>query len=258
MTNKIKELENDLEALLYQGRLLCYSMAFTLKVKIVSNELKTINKLKEENKLPHIHDEYESWYSESMSVIELLINNRLKDFIHQYKNGKEYCIYDYLIDNRMSELNYVKNDHLSALQKLRNQVSILQSALIRCKNSLFDIKTILQSDLFDSELESSKELNKHKFIRPSGALAGVVLEKHLEHICKNHNVTPQIKNHTISVLNQTLKRHNIIDTEQVLFIDRLGALRNLCVHHKPEDREPTQDDANELIKGVEKVIKTVF
>ena len=35
-----------------------------------------------------------------------------------------------------------------------------------------------------------------------------------------------------------------------------GDIRNLCDHHK--DREPTQQEVEDLIKGVEKITKTLF
>ncbi len=44
------------------------------------------------------------------------------------------------------------------------------------------------ADLFDSELESAKELSKKGFLRAGGALAGVVLEKHLAQVMTNHGL----------------------------------------------------------------------
>jgi hypothetical protein len=58
---------------------------------------------------------------------------------------------------------------------------------------------LAQADLFDSELDAAKELAKHKFTRASGAMAGVILERHLQQICQNHNIKIT-KNPTIAVL----------------------------------------------------------
>ena len=44
---------------------------------------------------------------------------------------------------------------------------------------MFDIRQLVQADLFDSELDAADELGKKKFTRAAGALAGVVLERHL-------------------------------------------------------------------------------
>jgi len=93
-------------------------------------------------------------------------------------------------------------------------------------------------------------------LRAAGALAGVTLESHLSRISINHNVKVSKKNPTISDLNDELKNNGIYDVPDWRFIQRLGDIRNLCVHSK--DRDPTKDEVDELIKGVQKVTKTLF
>jgi hypothetical protein len=139
---------------------------------------------------------------------------------------------------------------------MQNQFTILSSAEKRFKSSLFDIKEVLQADIYDSELEAAKDLAKKGFVRGGGAIAGVVLEKHLGHVCSLHNLKTRKKHPSISDFYQMLKDNNIIDTAKWRFIQHLGDLRNLCDHNK--DREPTKEDVMELIEGVDKVIKTVF
>jgi len=46
----------------------------------------------------------------------------------------------------------------------------------RFESSLFDIRQLVQADLFDSELEAAEELAKNRFSRAAGAVAGVVLD----------------------------------------------------------------------------------
>ena len=121
---------------------------------------------------------------------------------------------------------------------------------------MFDIKQLVQADLFDSELEAAEELNKNGFIRGAGAVAGVVIEKHLEEVCNNHEVKTKKKNPTINDLNQNLKDSDIIDTKTWRFIQRLADLRNLCDHNKK--KAPTKEDVDELISGVSKISKTIF
>ncbi len=53
-----------------------------------------------------------------------------------------------------------------------------------------------------------------------------------------------------------LKKDGIIDTPLWRQIQRLGDIRNLCDHNK--EREPTREDVQELIDGVEKITKTLF
>ena len=118
------------------------------------------------------------------------------------------------------------------------------------------MKQIVQADLFDSELESARELSKHKFLRGAGAIAGVVLEKHFKQVMKNHSITSRKKHLSLNDYNELLKENSIVDIPTWRQIQRLGDIRNLCDHNK--DREPTSEEVTELIDGVDKITKTIF
>ena len=225
-------------------------------------------------KLPDFLRDYQTWYSESLNVVKQLIPEREDDFIEFYQRSKNrkiityenYRIIDYLTgleesftnSKSLIELNFEKSIdyHGIVTFQFNQQLAILKSAKQRFESSLFDIKTVLQADLFDSELDASKELNKKGFVRGAGAIAGVVLEGHLKEVCNNHKIQVKKKNSTINDLNQLLKDNEVIDTAEWRKIQRLADLRNLCDHkRKPE---PTEEKVSELIEGVEKTIKTLF
>jgi hypothetical protein len=126
----------------------------------------------------------------------------------------------------------------------------------RFESSLFDIRQLVQADLFDSELDAARELGKHKFTRAAGALAGVVLERHLAQVCDNHNIKMTKKAPNIADLNNALKEASVIDVPQWRFIQHLADIRNLCDHDKKS--EPTVEQVDDLIAGVMKVTKTLF
>jgi len=132
----------------------------------------------------------------------------------------------------------------------------VESCEQRFESSLFDIKQVVQADLFDSELDAARELNKNKFTRGAGAIAGVVLEAHLSQVCDNHQVKITKKSPTISNLNDALKDNNVIEVPDWRFIQFLGDIRNKCDHKKTD--EPTKEDVDELITGVGKITKTLF
>ena len=113
----------------------------------------------------------------------------------------------------------------------------------------------MQADLFDSEIDAARELLKNKFLRAAGAIAGVVLEKHLHQVCDDHGVKITKKNPSISDLNELLKANAIIDIPQWRHIALLGDIRNLCDHNK--QKEPTAQQINDLIDGTDKVLKTI-
>ena len=144
----------------------------------------------------------------------------------------------------------------AAIPRLQQQVAFVNAAKTRFESSLFDIRQLLQADLFDSELEAADHLLKNKFARAAGALGGVVLEKHLGEVCSSHQVTLRKKDPTISDLNDALKAASVIETAQWRFIQHLGDLRNLCDHDKKV--EPTVEQVQELITGVAKVTKTIL
>jgi len=56
--------------------------------------------------------------------------------------------------------------------------------------------------------------------------------------------------------NDVLKNAGVIDVPTWRQIQYLGDIRNLCDPHK--EREPTQQEVEELIKRVEKITKTLF
>lgn len=140
--------------------------------------------------------------------------------------------------------------------RFNTQLAILKAASRRFESSLLDIRQLVQADLLDSELEEAGELVKHGFLRAAGAVAGVVLEKHLGQIAYNHDIQIRKKDPNIGDLNDLLKTNNVYDIATWRSIQRLGDLRNLCDHNK--SREVTKIEVEELISGVEKVTKTLF
>jgi hypothetical protein len=143
----------------------------------------------------------------------------------------------------------------STFTKFYQQLQILKSVKGKFESTLYNIKQLLRADIFDSDIEASRELLKNGFLSAAGALVGVVLEKHLAQVCENHKLTTVKKDPTIRDYNDLLKT-NVYDVVNWRFIQRLGDIRNYCDHKK--EREPTDDEVHELIDGVDKVSKTIY
>lgn len=219
--------------------------------------------------LPMFKDKYQTWYSESLAIIKLLLPDRLSDFVRLYekpKARKEVKDENYVIEDYLQGLTRgnIFGDIIiaggvgfrAAIPQFEQQLNIVKSVKRRLESSLFDIKQLLQADLFDSELEAARELNKNGFVRGAGAMAGVVLEGHLSQVCENHKISITKKKPTINDYNQSLKDSAVIEVHDWRFIQHLGDLRNLCDHDKK--KEPTKEQVEELIAGVEKISKTIF
>ena len=93
-------------------------------------------------------------------------------------------------------------------------------------------------------------------VRAAGSLAGVILENHLQKVMQNHNIKIMKKDPTISDMNNLLKSNEVYDLQTWKKVEYLGSIRNLCSHKK--EREPKRDEVEDLISGVNKIIKEVF
>jgi len=198
-------------------------------------------------------------------VISQLLPERLADFVRPYEKPKNrrvvehgsYVIEDYL--QNLATRNAIGETIVgpaSAIPQFYQQLNILRSVERRFESSLFDIRQMVQADIFDSELDAARELLKNKFERAAGAVAGVVLEKHLLGVCQAHKIQVKKKNPGINDLIGLLKEKEVVDIPRWRFVQHLADLRNLCDHNK--DREPTRDEVHDLIEGTEKITKTLY
>ncbi|WP_321507865.1 hypothetical protein [uncultured Methanoregula sp.] len=195
-----------------------------------------------------------------------LLPDRFQEFQDQYRFEKRpvkgidfttYTIYDYLMGIHVKRGGVdVIDTYISFSTRFSHQLDIFRSTLDRIDSRLTDIEGILQSELFDHELEAADDLLKKNHLRAAGALAGVSLEIHLNHVCANHGIKISKKSPTISDFTEKLKAEGVFDIPTWRHILHLGDIRNLCVHNK--DREPTFDEVSDLLSGTKKFIATTF
>ncbi|WP_201270002.1 hypothetical protein [Sinorhizobium meliloti] len=218
------------------------------------------------SKLPNFRRRYQKWYSEAQAVVKQVLPDRLEHFNSYFdvaKNRKEityenYRIRDYLQGLRVTR-GYEKEvvvDASAAVPAFDQQLNILRAAEETLDSKLMDLKGVLQADLFDSEVDSARALAKAGYLRATGAICGVVIEKHLTHVCDVHGLTVKKKSPGISDLSQLLRDEGITTVPQWRFIQHLADIRNLCDHAK--GREPKKEEIDDLLAGTEKVLKTVF
>jgi hypothetical protein len=210
---------------------------------------------------------YQNWYTEATAVIRQLTPERSDEFRALYEgdprrkdiNLSSYAIRDWLVGIRAgSDLltrEKLFDDFAAVTMRFQTQQSILKSAAVRFDSRLYNIKQLLQADLFDSELDAATELKKNGYLRAGGVITGVVLETHLAQVCQAHGLKTRKRNPTISDYNDLLKQAEVVDIPQWRFIQRLADIRNLSAHKK--QREPTEDEIEEMLEGVDKTVKTL-
>ena len=208
--------------------------------------------------------DYQKFYTVSSELLRQVIPSRYDEYRQLYRNEKRkaisveaYSISDYLAGLSVTRMGKDVFDITSvARQRLISQLSILQSIYQSLDSLLVDLTTVVAADLFDSEIEMARTLIKSKHLRASGALAGVILEKHLASVIFSNSITLSKKNPSISDYIEALKTSGKIDTVQWRGLQRLADIRNLSAHSK--GREPTVDEINELVDGVDRVMKTIL
>lgn len=269
MEKNLERFKKDLKRLIDEGNQLLMAMRFEFFRGDFENELKRDLKDKKKvseyiKKLPSFRDGYQTWYSEALILLKQILPERVSDFIKLYekpKTRKDITSENYVIEDALHGL-LVTDDWervigaKAAILKFIQQLNIVKSVNRRFESSLFNIKQLVQADLFDSELDAARELNKKGFTRGAGAIAGVVLEKHLAQVCKNHKIEITKKDPSINDYNQLLKNNNVIEIKDWRLIEYLADLRNLCSHDKK--REPKKEEIEELINEVKKITKTIL
>jgi hypothetical protein len=261
VASNIERYKKDIERLAGKGSLLLVA----IQIEVAPQRAKKLPK-EVIAKLPKVRDEYEAWYSESLAVLKQLLPERIDDFSSYSKPktarkeilASNYTMSDYLRGITIT-VGYDKRvvvDPSSALPAMHQQSNIIEGLQQRFESTLFDIRTLVQADLFDNEIDAARELNAKGFTRAAGAVAGVVLEGHLGAVCERHALSVKKKAASISDYNDLLKTGGVIEVATWRFIQHLGDIRNKCDHKKSS--EPKSTEVSELIDGVAKITKTVF
>lgn len=269
MSEKIDKFSKELDALIVKGEFLYLSMQYMIYPDLVSKKIEKElgqDKAKEYiKKLPNFLTEYQGWFSKAQAVVKQVLPDRLSDFnsFYEYpKPRKEITFQNYMIKDALQGLritravNEIVADHSAALPEFQQQINIVKAAKSILGSKLLELKTILQADLFDSEVASARGLAKAGYLRAAGAICGVVIEKHLAQVCETHTIKIPKKNPTINDLNQALRDNDTITVPQWRFNQQLADIRNICDHAK--GREPTKDEIEDLVSGTEKILKTIF
>lgn len=265
--NDLEQYKDDLERLIAKGERLTLAMRYECRPEAFKERLREQVGGDEEEvadflrNLPSFQAEYQTWYSEAKVLVRQLLPDRFDDFSSYYETPKgrkeltaeNYRISDCLIGIRKEEWGEMVGPS-AAIPRFQQQLAIVKAVKNSFESSLFKISQIVQADLFDSELEAAKALVKNGFLRAAGAVAGVVMEGHLAQVCKNRGITLRKRAPTIAELNDALK--DVIDFPQWRANQRLGDIRNLCVHKKGD--EPTEEQVKDLVDGVMKLTKTLF
>ncbi len=207
---------------------------------------------------------YQRWDTQSLKIVQSLSAEKYEEFVNYFTNNPnrkllEASVQDYVRGMGEAKGPYTEELPFDPIERARlrflSQLQVLDELSYRVESILADVEEHLFAELQDKELEAANALKKIS-LRAAGALAGVVLERHLQRVAANHSVTIPKEEATIRDLNDPLKLNKAYDFATWREIQRLGDLRHLCSYQR--NGEPTREQVEDLIAGVSSVIKSVF
>ena len=186
MAVNVERFKKDLDRLVHEGIQLENAMIFELsKDACLQQVRKAFNNDKARvaefiAQLPTFKTDYERWYSTSLAVLRQLLPDRVNNFMSLYEKPKgrkdvsygNYVIQDYMQNLRSAHGVQTLAEPSAALPQYRQQLAILKAAYARFDSALFEIRQLVQADLFDSEIDAARELLKTKFSEQPALLPG--------------------------------------------------------------------------------------
>jgi len=200
---------------------------------------------------------YQQWYTKCLILLSVAMPERKTEFVRLYEpdpKRKELSLINYTILDAIHGVSRGNAKPPHALTNVQSQIAIMKSLGEVIDDKLYALKSLIENEVFESELDSSKYLLDKGFNRSAGAICGVLLEKHLSTMCEVHKIGISKKGPSISDYNAELYKALIIDLTQNKYITYLADIRNKCDHNKT--KEPTKEEIEDLISGTKKVLST--
>lgn len=109
---------------------------------------------------------------------------------------------------------------------------------------LSSYKSLVQAEVFDTELEQAAELLRHGYFAAASVIAGVVLETALRELCDREGIA----HGKLDKMNADLAKAGVYNKIVQKRITALAGLRNSAAHGSRE--EFTRDDVAQMIESV--------
>ena len=200
---------------------------------------------------------YQAWYTKCLLLLSIVMPERKQEFVRYYEpdpKRKELTLLNYTLLDAIHIISRGSATPAQGFNILNSQIAIIKGLGIVIDEKLYNLKTLIENEVFESELESAEYLLQKGFNRSAGAICGVLIERHLASMCKTANIKISKKDPSISDYNSTLYKESVIDLTQNKYLIYLSDIRNKCDHSK--EQEPKEEEIKDLISGTKKVILT--
>jgi hypothetical protein len=197
--------------------------------------------------------QYHSWYSSCLAFVEVNMPSRVAELerIHDNPKDSKFTGTSMITVLKHDVLTY--NQQLAIAGNVTHIAAIVESVPHYLESRLYDVELAIAQLYVGDELAEVELLLKSRHVRAAGAVAGVLLERHLKLLCDRHQPPLKYnKSSTISKLNDTLRDHGVYGVAQWRKVQWMGDIRNSCDHANTS--EPRQADVADLVAEVKKFV----
>ncbi len=206
---------------------------------------------------------YQSWYTRALPVVKALAADRYAEFRSYYEIGstlkRGHWSHAYVIQHYLKGIDpFVGGDfdiRELAANCFSNQLAIFRSLMARLDYALADLDDQALFRLQQAELETARGLIKVSS-RAAGALAGAVVENHLQHLARRHRCRGSRHKPGLAELNGALHAAGVLDSQVHRQLSWMADVRERCI--QKQEQRPTRAQVRDLVDGAHWLIKNVF
>lgn len=110
---------------------------------------------------------------------------------------------------------------------------------------LSSVRSLVQAEVFESELDQAEELLKKGYLVAAAVIAGVVLETGMRELCDREGIPHGMLN----TMNVELAKKGVYNSLQQKRITALTDIRNSAAHGKPDAF--AEEDVTQMIRDIE-------
>jgi len=114
---------------------------------------------------------------------------------------------------------------------------------------LISLRTLVQAEVFSTELDQARELLNSGYITPAAVVAGVVLETTLRQLCIDKGIDAK----SLARMNDDLVKAGVFNSLTHKRVTALAALRNSAAHGKSADYDATH--VKDMIEQIERFVE---
>lgn len=177
--------------------------------------------------IPHVKlplsfaQHYQVWYTGCRTLVAANMPDRLDELVSTYD--------EYLA-------KFIKYENMAHYQQLTavRQIALIQALVDAVPQhleiQLHNIDLLLAQSYVRDQLSEAQVLLDAGYTRSAGALAGVLLERHLKLLCDSQQPPiPYNPKDGIGTLNTLLQKQSVYDKAQETRVDLMRQVRNKCI-----------------------------